>query len=120
MAEDKAVKKEQFEARILGELNMLLRTRFNNPRLKLLSFTKVELTSDFSVATVYWDSFDAATRGDSKKAVETIVGKLRSYLAQSMKIRTVPLLRLKYDAQYDAEMEVEAILKEEEKLGKGF
>ncbi len=120
MAGEKALKKEQFENRILGELNMILRTRFNNPRLQLLSFTKVEVSSDLSVATVYWDCFDETTRGDAKKAVETIVGKLRSHLAQALKVRSVPLLRVKYDGQYDAEKEIDQILKAEEKLGKGF
>ncbi len=120
MAGDKALKKEQFENRLLGELNMILRTRFNNPRLKLLSFTKVEVSNDLYFATVYWDCFDEKSRGDAKKAVESIVGKLRTLLAQSLKVRSVPELRLKYDAQYDAEREVDAILREEEKLGKGF
>lgn len=120
MAGDKALKKEQFEARILGELNSLIRTRFNNPQLRFLSFTKVELTNDYSLATAYWDTYDASRRGDCKKALETIVGKLRSFLAQNLKVRHTPELRLKYDAQYDAEAEVEAILSEEQKLGKGF
>ena len=118
MAGKSNFKKTQYEGRILTELNSLLRSSFNNPRLQFVSITKVELTPDMTMATVYWDSFDASTRGDSKKAIASISGKLRSHLAKTLKVRTVPELRFEYDSQYEAEKEVEAILEQEAKLGK--
>lgn len=113
-------KKEQFEARILGELNTILRSRFNNPRLQFLSFTKVKLSKDYSIANVYWDTYDSSKKGDCKKAVESITGKLRSHLAAALKVRAVPELHIRYDAQYEAENEIERILQEEKDNGKGF
>ncbi len=118
MAGKTGFKKTQYENRILSELNSLLRTSFNNPRLQFVTITKVELTPDMSIATVYWDSFDASTRGDSKKAILSISGKLRAMLAKSLKVRSIPELRFEYDAQFDAEREVEEILAGEAKLGK--
>ncbi|MCK5882200.1 MAG: 30S ribosome-binding factor RbfA [Bacteriovoracaceae bacterium] len=118
MAGKNNLKKIQFEGRILTELNSILRTKLNNPRLQFVSITKVSLTHDMSLAIVYWDSFDSSTRGDTKKAISTIGGKLRSILAQSLKVRTVPELRFEYDSQYEAEKEVEEILANEAKLGK--
>lgn len=118
MAGKNGQKKIQFEGRILAELNSLLRTKFNNPRLQFISVTKVELSPDMSLATAYWDSFDSSTRGDAKKAIESIVGKLRAMLAKNLKVRSVPELRFLYDAQYDAERGIEEILQNEAKLGK--
>ena len=65
---DKNAKKAMFEERILNELNMILRRDMNDTRLQFVSLTHVELSNDFSMAKVYWDTFDSGKRGDIKKS----------------------------------------------------
>lgn len=101
-----------FEEKIKNELNMALRRDLSDPRLTMISFTRVELTQDYSQAKVYWDTFDANRRGDAKKAVEGVASKLRSILAKELKVRHTPSLQLFYDSQYDDEKNIEDLLDE--------
>lgn len=120
MAQKKTFKKDKYEERILAEVNTFLRTKVNDPRLQFVSITKVELNRDFSVAQVYWDTFESSHKGDAKKAIESAKGKIRSLLAQSLDVRAVPQIELCYDAQYESEQAIEQILAAEQEKGKKF
>ncbi len=113
-------KKAQYEERMLGELNILLRTSLSDTRLKLVSFTRIELSNDFSQAKVYWDTYNAGKRGQIKDAVDAASGKLRSLLASSLSLKHTPALVMHYDSQFESEREIEGLLDSESKAGKKF
>ena len=117
---NKSFKKEQFQNRIMGELNQILRTEVSDPRVQFVSITKVELSNDNSFANVAWDTFDASKRGDASKAIQGLTSKLRSLLSQKIKVRHTPELRFHYDGQFEGEKSIEAILDSEAKAGKSF
>ena len=117
---DKNAKKAMFEERILNELNMILRRDMNDTRLQFVSLTHVELSNDFSMAKVYWDTFDSGKRGDIKKALHSAHGKLRSNLAKVLNVRHTPDLTLLYDGQFESEKAIDELLEKEAKEGKGF
>ncbi len=102
-----------FEERIKNEINSLLRRELKDPRLSLMSVTRVELNQDYSVATVYWDTFDSAKRGDIKTAIEGTTGRMRSLLAKNLKVRHTPELTFVYDSQFEDEARIERLLKED-------
>lgn len=104
--------KSMFEERIKNEINSSLRGELKDPRLVLMSVTKVELNPDYSVATVYWDTFDSSKRGDVKSAIEGTSGRLRSLLAKKLKVRHTPVLNFVYDSQFEDELKIEALLKD--------
>jgi ribosome-binding factor A len=120
VVQKKTFKKDKYEERILAEVNSLLRAKVNDPRLQFVSITKVELNKDFSVAQIYWDTFESSQRGDAKKAIESARGKLRTLLAKSLNVRAVPLLVFNYDAQFESEQVIEQILASEQEKGKKF
>lgn len=101
-----------FEERIKNEVNSNLRGELKDPRLALMSVTRVELNPDYSVATVYWDTFDAGKRGDIKAALGSVKGKLRSLLAKNLKVRHTPELTFIYDSQFEDEKKIERLLKD--------
>lgn len=117
---DKNAKKAMFEERILKELNMILRRDMNDTRLQFVSLTHVELSNDFSMAKVYWDTYDSGKRGDIKKALHSAHGKLRSSLAKVLNVRHTPDLTMLYDGQFESEQAIDDILKKESKEGKTF
>ena len=108
MAED--FKKKRYEERILGEINNILRFRLSDKRLRFVSATRVELTPDYSTAFVYWDTFDPAKRGDSKRAVGGIAGKARSLLAGVLGVKHIPQLLFRYDARFESERAITELL----------
>jgi ribosome-binding factor A len=110
MVKKNPFKKDKFEERLLNEINGLLRTVIRDPRLQFVSITKVELSPDYSYATLFWDTFNASTRGDAKKTLEEAKGKLRSELAKVMEVRHVPTLTFIYDNQFEEEQKITKLL----------
>lgn len=120
MEAKKSFKKDKFSQRVLNDMNAFLRQRFTDSRLRFVSFSKVDLSQDFSKATVYWDTFDASSRGDAKKAIEHIGSKMRSMLASSLQVRHVPELDFRYDGQFEAERKIDELLGLETMAGRGI
>lgn len=117
---EKGIKKAKFEDRILNELNLILRKDLNDTRLQFASLTKVDLSNDYSVATVYWDTFNSEKRDDIKVALESCESKLRSSLSQVIKVRHTPEIKLVYDNQFESEQYITDLLGSEIKSGKSF
>ena len=113
MARSKAYSKEKYEEMIQNDINSFLRQGFSDPRLTMVSVTRVELNDDYSVAKVYWDTFDANNRGDIKSAVNGVGGKVRSMLAKSLKVRHVPEIKFFYDSQFEDERKIVELLQKE-------
>ena len=123
MSSQKGHKKTKLEERILSELNSFLRTRVSDKRLMLMSFTKVELNNDLSMAKVFWDSYnssEADIRRELQETLDQARGKLRAHLAQVLNIRHTPDLTFGYDSQFESEKEIESILADEFKKGRKF
>ena len=110
MARGKAYSKEKYEEMIQNDINSFLRQGFSDPRLTMVSVTRVELNDDYSMAKVYWDTFNSASRGDSKAAVDGTVGKIRSMLAKTLKVRHVPEIKFFYDSQFEDERKIMELL----------
>ena len=113
MARKKGHNKVVFEEKIKDQLNTVLRKDIADPRLTMLSFTRVELSNDYSYAKVYWDTFDTSKRGDIKKALEGVQNKLRSILAKEMNVRHTPALELIYDSTFEDELKITNLLSSE-------
>jgi len=106
-------KKQRLEERILFELNRVLRTETADSRLNNVTITKVDVNRDYSLAEVYWDTFDNSKRGDAKEAIGGMTKRLKSILAKTLEIRKVPNLVFKYDAQFEAEKKIMELLNAE-------
>jgi len=113
-------KKEQYEQQIKNEVNTFLRQGLDNRALSFVSITKVEMSSDFALATLYWDTFDPSTKGDVKKAIEGSLGKIRSHLAKTLQVRHTPALAAKYDSQFEDANAIDKILQDEKDSGRDF
>ena len=106
----KGFKKKRYEERILNEINNVLRFKLSDKRLRFVSAARVELVPDYSVAFVYWDTFDATKREESTKAVGGLAGKARSLLAEALGVKHVPELIFRYDDRYESERAISELL----------
>jgi ribosome-binding factor A len=102
--------REHYEDRLKNAINIALRRDLADPRFVMVSVTRVELTQDYSIAKVYWDTYDATKRGDLKKALQGVSSKLRSILAKELNVRHTPELKLKYDSQFEDERNIENLI----------
>lgn len=115
MARKQGHNKVVFEEKMKNEINLSFRRDISDPRLTMISVTRVELTDDYSQAKVYWDTYDSNKRGNAKKAVEGISSKLRSILAKKLDVRHTPNITFIYDSQFEDEKNIENLLDEEAK-----
>ena len=92
-----AYRVERVEKIIERELASILFDSSNN-KLKFVLITKVALTSDLSLATVYYTVLGNEGEIEStKEDLEKSKGYLRSSLAKKLDLRKTPDLRFKYD-----------------------
>lgn len=104
--------KIKYEERVRDEINLALRREFTDPRLMNVSVTHVELTQDYSHAKVYWDTFNATTRGDAKAAIEATAGRMRKLLASKMEVRHTPEIHYIYNSQFEDSNKIDQLLKD--------
>lgn len=89
---------ERIEKIIERELASILFESAHNEKLKFVSVTKVSVTKDLSIATVYYTVLGNVGEIEAtKKEVENAKGYLRSELAHRIDLRKTPDLRFKYD-----------------------
>ena len=87
---------ERVEKIIERELANILFDSTN--KLKYVSITKVSVTNDLSIATVYYTVLGNLGEIEStKEDLEKSKGYLRSILAKRIDLRKTPELRFKYD-----------------------
>lgn len=102
----------KYQEKLLHEVNRLLRKDFRDPRLQFVSATHVELNVDYSVAKIFWDTFDSSAKDDIDEAIRSIAGKMRTEIAKNANLRHTPALEFVYNSQFEDELKIEELLKE--------
>lgn len=105
--------KEKYEEKFQLAITNILRRELADPRLQLMSVTKVDLNQDYSQAKVFWDTFDSTRKDEIASAVSSIGSKVRSELANKLKVRHVPEVVFIYDSQYEDEHRITQLLNKE-------
>ncbi len=104
----------------------LLDTEVQDPRVRFVTLTEVEVTPDHDVATIYYTTLDPAivsrdpqrTGGDHLPAAEEVADglesatpRLRSLLGRRVPLRTTPELRFRPDPVADQAGRVDELLR---------
>lgn len=106
-----AYKIERLERIIEREIGTIL-LNSKDERLRFVTVTKVNLTSDASIATVYYTILGSQEQKEATaKNLENATGFIRSSLGKALEIRKIPEIRLKYDESMAYGEKIEAILK---------
>ncbi|HHX79686.1 MAG TPA: 30S ribosome-binding factor RbfA [Acholeplasmataceae bacterium] len=106
-------KQERLEKAIERELGNILFSEIKDDRLKYVTFTKVTLTGDLSIATVYYTvRGNEEQKAATSKNLQDAKGFIRTALSKSLKVRKVPELRFKYDESLEYGERIEKILKD--------
>jgi ribosome-binding factor A len=112
---------ERIGEQIRGELARLLREEVTDPRVGLVTLTRIDVAPDLSHAKVFWSSLDAVPHGsagarhdvaETAKGLASAAGFLRSQLARALATKRVPELRFVHDGALEAGAETLRLLKE--------
>ena len=86
---------------IRGELSQILRDEAQDPRIRLVTITRVKLASDLGTATVFYcplgEDPDEARMTELRHAMGAVAGFCRRILAKRMKLRHTPEIRFILD-----------------------
>ncbi|HUW25347.1 MAG TPA: 30S ribosome-binding factor RbfA [Gallionella sp.] len=85
---------------IQRELAELVRLEVNDPRVRLVTITGVEVAGDYSHAKIFFTRLDGK-HTEAQQGLEHAGGFLRSQLARSLKLRIMPQLHFVYDASVE-------------------
>jgi len=104
-------KVERLERIIEREIGTIL-LNSKDDRLRFVTVTKVSLTNDCSIATLYYTILGNDEQKEAtSKNLEKASGYIRSSLSKVLKIKKIPELRLKYDESLEYGEKIENILK---------
>lgn len=99
------------EEQIKRELSAMIREELNNTEIGMVTFTAVQVSSDMSLAKVYFTLLGASV---NEKQGENILNEasphLRHCLSKIMTMRTVPRLNFSYDISIERANQMEALL----------
>ncbi len=91
---------ERVAQQIQRELAELVRLEVNDPRVRLVTITGVEVAADYSHARIFFTRLDGK-HADAQQGLERAAGFLRSRLAHSLKLRVMPQLHFVYDTSVE-------------------
>ena len=103
---------------IRAELARLLREEVTDPRICLLTLTRVDVAPDFSNARVHWSALAEGVSANvpdaeaTQDGLDSAAGFLRSRLAGVLTLRRIPELRFVHDPSLRGGAETLALLRE--------
>ena len=82
----------------------------NDPRLAGVTITKVKLTADLMLASVYYRLYKPEEQEIAHEGLQHCKGYLRNKIAQATSLRRVPELRFFFDESIEKQEEIERLL----------
>lgn len=101
-------RQEQLNSRISETLSVVVQAEMSDPRLQMITITRVNVNRDASHALVYFVSGDEEYEpSEVERAITGAKGYFRSVLAEMLDLRYTPDLTFRYD---HAQEETERVL----------
>jgi ribosome-binding factor A len=91
---------ERVAEQIQSELARVLRREATDPRIGLVTITRVDVSPDLSHALVFWSALegdDPEARDRTEQGLESAAPFLRRQLAHVLPLRRMPELRFRFD-----------------------
>ncbi len=95
-----SIRTERIGEQIRAELDHLLRQETSDPRVGLLTLTRVKLSADMGSAIIFWSPLAAEGQADIEavsSGLASATGFLRGRLAKRLSLRRMPTLSFQHD-----------------------
>jgi ribosome-binding factor A len=95
------------------ELGIMIQRKLRDPRIGFVTVTRVELTTDLHLATVYFSVLgDESQRVRSGEALHQAAGFLRHELRKNLQLRFVPELRFRFDNRWETQVKLDGLFEQ--------
>ena len=91
---------ERIAEQLRGEIARVLREEASDPRVELVTLTRVDVAPDLSNAVVFWSAMvvkGGATPEEIQDGLDSAAGFVRKHLARELPLRRMPELRFRHD-----------------------
>ncbi len=95
-----SLRNERIAEQVRGELARLIRVETSDPRIGLLTLTRVKVSPDLSTATIFWSPLELEDEVDPEevgRGLDSAAGFLRTRLAAELSLRRTPSLSFRHD-----------------------
>jgi ribosome-binding factor A len=94
-----SIRTERISEQIKNEISVVLRDEISDPRISLLTITRVNLSKDLSHARIFWSPLVADPDGldDMEDGLSSASGYVRKQLAKRLNLRRTPALEFRFD-----------------------
>jgi ribosome-binding factor A len=107
-----AFKRERMEKILEREISSIIFSDIKNEKIKFVTITKVSLTNDLSIATVFYTVYGRQDQVDASiEALNEAKGFIRTVLSKKLEVKKVPDLKFKYDESFEQGNKIEEILR---------
>ena len=108
-----SIRIKRLEKQLLQAASKVVLYELADPRLQLVTITRVKLTNDLSFATVYWSSLDqAGSRSKIERALNSAAGPVQRAIAESFQTRRSPRVRFQFDKSIEGAIRVTGLIDE--------
>lgn len=101
---------DRVKEQMVRELAQLVRTNLKDPRAAWITINDVEVTRDYSHATVYYTILEQEKRDLTAQALEHAKGFLRSELSKRITLFRTPELHFVYDESLERGMNLSQLI----------
>ena len=109
----KSIRIKRLEKQALQTASKVVLFELHDPRLQLVTLTRVKLTSDLSFATIFWSSLDeAGSRTKIERALNSAAGPVQRAIADTFRTRRSPRVTFKFDKSIEGAIRVSGIIDE--------
>ena len=105
-------RQDRVKEQIMRELAELVRTGLKVPRAGFITINEVDVTRDYSHATVYYTVLYDTTLDITEKALEHAKSHLRIELTKRIKLFKIPELHFKYDYSIERGMSISHLIEQ--------
>lgn len=91
---------DRIAQQIQREIAELIRLEINDPGVRLVTITGVDVARDYSHAKIFFTRLDGK-HAEAQQGLERASGFLRKQLSKSIKLRIMPQLHFAYDASVE-------------------
>lgn len=103
---------DRVAAELRREVGLLVHQAVRDALLPEISVSDVEVTRDFSHATVYFTVLDNDSAAPAQAMLKEMARELRMQLAKRLRLRNTPELHFRYDNSVERGERIEQLLRE--------
>jgi ribosome-binding factor A len=103
-------REERVGAEMQRELASLLRNEARDPRLRQVTVQEVRVARDLSHARVFFSLLEHQQPAEIEAVLRKAAGFLRRRLAETLMLRTVPVLHFEYDHSFETGMRLSGLI----------